>query len=351
MNREKDLNGKAVRGVILFLILNLLYSNAIAFQVSKSSMGAELKWGSSSVTYLINTSGGPTGSLSALLSAGQTWNDVPTSDFVFIYGGNTDSTAWGVNDGQNIIMFGPIEDEGVLARNDRWYYVPTGEIVDSDIRVNNNFSWSNDGSAWAFDVQSVVTHELGHSLSLDHVPYVQAIMYPTFEIGQIKRNLHQDDINGITYLYPNGAMAVPTGQSWFIYDPVAFPVLNMSSDYALPVAFGDLISNLNLQIALPGFFGPVDIYFAYYAPAVDPDNLCFITESSGTIVVPLYGFSLDSLNANLRFRSGLTQPLIWDTGNISLQALPPGDYRAYIGIMPHDKLSDYYIWDTGFSLP
>ncbi|TEA26162.1 hypothetical protein DBR06_SOUSAS8510045, partial [Sousa chinensis] len=46
------------------------------------------------------------------------------------------------------------------------------------------------------------THELGHSLGLDHSSDPNAVMYPTYGEGNYKNfKLSQDDINGIQKLY------------------------------------------------------------------------------------------------------------------------------------------------------
>jgi hypothetical protein len=83
-----------------------------------------------------------------------------------VYGGTTTSTSYGVNDGKNRISFGPLSGEA-LAQNTFWYNSSSGEILDSDIRLNTAYAWNTNGSSSGFDVQNACTHELGHSLSLD----------------------------------------------------------------------------------------------------------------------------------------------------------------------------------------
>jgi hypothetical protein len=50
-------------------------------------------------------------------------------------------------------------------------------------------------------------HEAGHSLYLGHSQYSQAVMY-AYYTG--RRTLHQDDINGISFLYPKSHTPTPT---------------------------------------------------------------------------------------------------------------------------------------------
>jgi protocatechuate 3,4-dioxygenase beta subunit len=80
-------------------------------------------------------------------------------------------------------------------------------MIDSDIRFNTKNSWSTDGSFDKFDVQNVCTHELGHSLSLADLyrdSDSEKTMYGySFEGDISQRTLHQDDMDGITYLYPS----------------------------------------------------------------------------------------------------------------------------------------------------
>jgi hypothetical protein len=159
---------RGLRKLIILFLLILWCSRAYAFKVFTSSTGAEVKWITNEVTYYINPSGGPTGSISAISTAMQTWTDVATSSFTFINNGTIGSTAHCdyPPDGYNIVTFGPMGPNGTLAENYFWYYT-TGEMIDSDIQFNTSYLWKTDSSPDAYDVQNVGTHELGHSLSLD----------------------------------------------------------------------------------------------------------------------------------------------------------------------------------------
>ncbi|XVF14168.1 hypothetical protein REPUB_Repub09cG0034000 [Reevesia pubescens] len=62
-------------------------------------------------------------------------------------------------------------------------------------------NWSSNPAPNQMDLESVAVHEIGHNLGLDHSWDQYAVMYPTIQLGTTKRNLGQDDINGLQALY------------------------------------------------------------------------------------------------------------------------------------------------------
>ncbi|XP_021296591.1 metalloendoproteinase 1-like [Herrania umbratica] len=63
-------------------------------------------------------------------------------------------------------------------------------------------NWSpNPTASNQIDLQSVAVHEIGHNLGLGHSQDQAAIMFPSLPAGATKRNLGQDDINGLRALY------------------------------------------------------------------------------------------------------------------------------------------------------
>ena len=55
--------------------------------------------------------------------------------------------------------------------------VKRGDIIDSDIVLNSSLTFSTDGST-GYDLQGVLTHELGHALGLNHSGLLGAAMFP-----------------------------------------------------------------------------------------------------------------------------------------------------------------------------
>ncbi len=94
------------------------------------------------------------------------------------------------------------DNSEVLAYNQRSrQYVVFGKMTKSVIKVNN-FHLFNPPyrSGEYFDLASVLRHELGHTIPLDHVGTRTALMYPSFATGEV-RTLTSDEINGIRAIY------------------------------------------------------------------------------------------------------------------------------------------------------
>jgi hypothetical protein len=81
-------------------------------------------------------------------------------------------------------------------------------MTDADLLINDDFVWSDatppiSGIA---DIQSVVAHEWGHAIGLDHVTTARATMFYSFPLGAIYfRTLHPDDEAAVASIYPAGS--------------------------------------------------------------------------------------------------------------------------------------------------
>jgi uncharacterized protein (TIGR03382 family) len=84
------------------------------------------------------------------------------------------------------------------------YFPATGELDEADMAMNNNVSWSDlcGGAFNSFDYESVILHEAGHFLGLDHSTGAISVMYPTVSNGQCKRALQAPDITDVCTVYP-----------------------------------------------------------------------------------------------------------------------------------------------------
>ncbi|KAL2922725.1 Metalloendoproteinase 3-MMP [Bienertia sinuspersici] len=82
---------------------------------------------------------------------------------------------------------------GILAHS----FQPTNGQSHYDATEN----WSDDPGQDQMDLDSVVHHEIGHLLGLNHSDNPNAVMYSGIGAGQRKRDLQNDDIQGIEALY------------------------------------------------------------------------------------------------------------------------------------------------------
>ncbi len=80
-----------------------------------------------------------------------------------------------------------------------------GEIWDADIELNAyEFMFSVDGVSPGEDLDSVLTHEVGHWLGLDHSRDSSATMFAKYGGGTGLRTLADDDEAAICAIYPPG---------------------------------------------------------------------------------------------------------------------------------------------------
>ena len=134
--------------------------------------------------------------------------DVPNSAF------NTGSTTTATRsrlDGVNLVAFGKIGSAVGVTR----FFISGGTVIESDTLLNAKYPWSDDltggadasggcnGTAGAFDVQAVLTHELGHPIGLEHILNDVQTMYPAIGTGESrKRTLALGDRAGANQKYP-----------------------------------------------------------------------------------------------------------------------------------------------------
>ncbi len=109
----------------------------------------------------------------------------------------------------NLIVFRdeawPYNDEGsTIALTTITFATRTGEILDADIEVNSaDIELSTHDTLVTSDLQSILTHEVGHFFGLAHSLEKDASMNANYDRGDKSfRTLSQDDTNGICSIYP-----------------------------------------------------------------------------------------------------------------------------------------------------
>jgi hypothetical protein len=150
----------------------------------------------------------------AVLSGFARWTtaQVACTTWSSTFGGNFTSpsgiAAINGSDGQNLLIWLGGADwtysQAILGLTTITYDPGTGQILDADTQYNDNQVWKVGGSADAVDVESIATHEAGHFLGLAHTPSVSAVMYATYTIGDIKRDLDPGtDVQDVCTVYPS----------------------------------------------------------------------------------------------------------------------------------------------------
>ena len=162
--------------------------------------------------------------LRAISAAADTWSVVPSAAFGLRNAGATAISAAGY-DRTNVVVFATGMPGDVGAVTNYWFRESTGEILDADLTINDEFDLDATGSPTSteLDLQSIVLHEFGHWLSLGHDDDPAAIMSEIIVPGAVRHVLDASDIEGISAIYP--CPDIPCLPDWLEEEETETPTL------------------------------------------------------------------------------------------------------------------------------
>ena len=307
------------RYCLLLGVLGLLswsHSGAAHTRITTST-GATPRWVESPIPYSINDRGLaeiPNGSeWVAIDAAFDAWEAVASADVEFDFRGTTSVRGVGL-DGINLITFA--DDSGLLgsttlAATFSFFRRSGGELTfeESDIAFNPNHEFTTSGEPGRFDIQSVLTHEVGHLLGLDHSGLISSVMGPFASPDQTdQRVLMYDDIAGITQIYPaSGAQEVGSiegrvqvngvdifGAHVVAIDSNGTPLVGVATDsngtYSIPFlppgdyhVYAEPLDRPVSSAQLPGFFASIMTNFGttYFGDVQRESEASTVTLAAG----------------------------------------------------------------------
>lgn len=189
------------------------------------STGAKLFWPTSCLTFAMNARGteslDPGQTRDVIRKSFATWSNVACAEggYATLTFGEHDPVPCaksGFNkSGRNVnlVMFQDNDwtyrgIDGTIAKTSVTFDETTGEIQDADIEVNaafNTLTITDDPMGVEYDLQSVLTHEIGHFIGIAHSPDPTAVMYARYPPGNVNRELTPDDVDAVCAAYPPGA--------------------------------------------------------------------------------------------------------------------------------------------------
>ncbi|MBM4352293.1 MAG: matrixin family metalloprotease [Deltaproteobacteria bacterium] len=204
--KTRPLPGHLAAALTLFSLLST-GSPAVAFTIN-SDNGEKITWKQNTIAWYLHPSGSQDMPFEefkgAIQAAFNTWDNLPCFSKSFSFGGTKSSDP---QDGIYVMVKESNWDPTVgdaAAYSQNWTDW-SGNISHNVIVFNGvDLTWTTTEAMDYFsektDVQGVGTHELGHSIGLDHSRWRAATMFFSGSSAEL-RTLDQDDKDGVCYLY------------------------------------------------------------------------------------------------------------------------------------------------------
>lgn len=196
--------------LFVFAVYLIFASNAFAFTLNGSGNSSMQGWQDSHIKLYVNTANCPAGiDVPTLISeSAKVWNNVPTSTLSVSYGGSTNSSTISFP----VTVYCEVNFQLVTQADQN--SVPGAAIGDGSsgiltrglLYLNASAGYANIANYDYEQLKIILAHEIGHILGLGHTEDKTALMY--FDASaKTQLSLSQDDIDGISYLYPSNELS------------------------------------------------------------------------------------------------------------------------------------------------
>jgi hypothetical protein len=205
-------------GCCLFVGLTCFVFSAFAYKLQYAKSGDLVRWHESCFKYSINENGAPgideTTLHDTIRASFDAWENADCSYFYFVETDDASCDDIGyVEKTGNINLFVFREsnwaidadhDPSAIALTTTSWNDNNGQLLDADMEFNSEyFDFGTEGVPGFADLQNTATHEIGHTIGLDHSSVNGSTMEPSAGLGDTdKRTLAADDIEGLCELYP-----------------------------------------------------------------------------------------------------------------------------------------------------
>lgn len=217
---------RIVRTSLQSLLLAFVAFHTQAF-VQETGGGGNAHWATVPIPFALNANGTfdvtQDQEFDAVRAAFSTWDALANSNLAFSEAASPVPNKVSDSDGTNVVVWiddvsNPlVQSRGVVAAAAVTFTLATGDILDADIwldGVHQSWTSSADGNTTSnsgpWDIQGILTHEVGHFIGLDHVTTRSSVMFPTTYPGSAVHTLSQDEISAVQFIYPS---ATPPAES------------------------------------------------------------------------------------------------------------------------------------------
>lgn len=184
-----------------FLVLLLSIGIGVAGYITAYAYSINVSNGYNSLPYEFRVHNTFTSSEgTSMASAAKAWEDAGKGVIAKKSSYTNDVKSYPIKDSTNNVTKYTASSD-YLAQCSWW--TSSNKITEADINFNPSYTIVPSPTSSQYDMQTIMTHEIGHALGLGHSSDTKTtpVMKPTFSTGEKVRTISSDDIDGIKAIY------------------------------------------------------------------------------------------------------------------------------------------------------